>query len=88
MGDSDLLRSYEVSEAQLSNYFEFLRAVGIFSALVEGHAAEMAAKRTSMESAAKNAGEIINGLTIRYNRTRQAVITNELIDIITGASAL
>lgn len=48
----------------------------------------MAAKRTAMENATKNAGEMIVKLTMKYNRTRQAVITNELVDIITGASAL
>jgi len=48
----------------------------------------MAAKRTAMENATKNAGDMIQKLTLSYNRGRQAVITNELIDIITGASAL
>ena len=56
--------------------------------MVEGHAAEMCAKRAAMENATKNAGEMIGKLTMTYNRGRQAVITNELIDIITGASAL
>ncbi|KAG0262259.1 atp3 gamma subunit of the F1 sector of mitochondrial F1F0 ATP synthase [Mortierella polycephala] len=61
-------------------------------ALVEGHASEMSAKRTAMENATKNAtkntSEMVDRLTMAYNRTRQAAITSELVDIITGASAL
>ncbi|CAJ0647744.1 6226_t:CDS:2, partial [Entrophospora sp. SA101] len=72
----------------LENLQEFAFANSIYWGLVEGHAAEMAAKRTAMENATKNAGEMIDRLTLTYNRGRQAVITNELIDIITGASAL
>ena len=72
----------------LDHFSSYLLASQLFWALSEGHAAEMAAKRTAMENATKNAGEIIIRLTMKYNRTRQAVITNELVDIITGASAL
>lgn len=72
----------------LGHLTEYLFATRLFWALVEGHAAEMSSKRTSMENATKNAGEIVIGLTMKYNRTRQAVITNELVDIIVGASAL
>ncbi|KAJ1666705.1 atp3 gamma subunit of the F1 sector of mitochondrial F1F0 ATP synthase [Coemansia sp. RSA 1836] len=80
--------AYEYQEDILENLNEFLFANNLHWALVEGHAAEMAAKRTAMENATKNAGDMINRLTLQYNRGRQAVITNELIDIITGASAL
>ncbi|KAJ2908634.1 atp3 gamma subunit of the F1 sector of mitochondrial F1F0 ATP synthase, partial [Coemansia aciculifera] len=80
--------AYEYQEDVLENLNEFLFANNLHWALVEGHAAEMAAKRTAMENATKNAGDMINRLTLQYNRGRQAVITNELIDIITGASAL
>ncbi|KAJ2797937.1 atp3 gamma subunit of the F1 sector of mitochondrial F1F0 ATP synthase [Coemansia furcata] len=80
--------AYEYQEDILENLNEFLFANNLYWALVEGHAAEMAAKRTAMENATKNAGDMINRLTLQYNRGRQAVITNELIDIITGASAL
>ncbi|KAJ1650705.1 atp3 gamma subunit of the F1 sector of mitochondrial F1F0 ATP synthase [Dispira simplex] len=80
--------AYEVEGEVLENLQEFLMANSIHWALVEGHAAEMAAKRTAMENATKNAGEIIDKLTMIYNRGRQAAITNELVDIITGASAL
>ena len=79
---------YEVDEEVLDNYAEFTFANALYWGLTEGHAAEMAAKRTAMENATKNAGEMIDKLTLTYNRGRQAVITNELIDIITGASAL
>ncbi|KAJ2855425.1 atp3 gamma subunit of the F1 sector of mitochondrial F1F0 ATP synthase [Coemansia erecta] len=81
-------KAYEYQEDILENLNEFLFANSLHWALVEGHAAEMAAKRTAMENATKNAGDMINKLTLQYNRGRQAVITNELIDIITGASAL
>lgn len=85
---SPKLSAYEYDEDVLENYSEFLLASKLFAGLVEGHAAEMAAKRSAMENASKNAGEIADGLQMKYNRTRQAVITNELVDIITGASAL
>ena len=51
-------------------------------------AAEQAARMTSMEAATKNAGEMIDNLTLLYNRTRQAAITKELIEIVSGAQAL
>jgi F-type H+-transporting ATPase subunit gamma len=79
---------FEVEDDALENFSSYLLASQLFWALSEGHASEMAAKRTAMENATKNAGEIIIKLTMKYNRTRQAVITNELVDIITGASAL
>lgn len=79
---------YEIEDDVLSNLQDFNLANGIYWGLVEGHAAEMCAKRSAMENATKNAGEMIGKLTMTYNRGRQAVITNELIDIITGASAL
>jgi len=82
------INAYEFSDEVLENYADFLLASRLYWALVEGHAAEMAAKRTAMENASKNAGEIAEALQMKYNRTRQAVITNELVDIITGASAL
>jgi len=80
--------AYEMEEDVLEDLQEFNFANSIYWALVEGHAAEMSAKRTAMENATKNAGEMIHKLTLTYNRGRQAQITNDLIDIITGASAL
>ncbi|KAI9364284.1 ATP synthase F1, gamma subunit [Pilaira anomala] len=79
---------YEIEDDVLANLQEFSFANGLYWAMVEGHAAEMCAKRAAMENATKNAGEMISKLTMTFNRGRQAVITNELIDIITGASAL
>ncbi|KAF9189435.1 atp3 gamma subunit of the F1 sector of mitochondrial F1F0 ATP synthase [Haplosporangium sp. Z 767] len=85
---SENFAAYELDEEVLQNYNEFLLANNIYWALVEGHASEMSAKRTAMENATKNAGEMVDRLTMTYNRTRQAAITSELVDIITGASAL
>jgi F-type H+-transporting ATPase subunit gamma len=63
-------------------------AVQIYAALLESAASEQGARMTAMDSATRNAGEMINRLTITYNRTRQAVITKELIEIVSGAEAL
>ncbi|MBM3517290.1 MAG: F0F1 ATP synthase subunit gamma [Alphaproteobacteria bacterium] len=63
-------------------------AVQIFHALLENAAGEQGARMTAMDSASRNAGEMIDRLTLNYNRTRQAVITKELIEIISGAEAL
>ncbi|KAK3837433.1 MAG: ATP synthase F1, gamma subunit [Linnemannia gamsii] len=85
---SDAFAAYEMDDEVLENYNEFLFANNIYWGLVEGHASEMSAKRTAMENATKNAGEMVDRLTMTYNRSRQAAITSELVDIITGASAL
>ena len=63
-------------------------AVQIFRALLENAASEEGARMTAMDSATRNAGDMINRLTINYNRTRQAAITKELIEIISGAEAV
>ena len=63
-------------------------ATAIFSALLENGASEQGARMSAMDNATRNAGEMIDKLTIQYNRSRQAVITNELIEIISGAEAL
>ncbi len=60
----------------------------VFSALLENVAGEMGAKMTAMDNATRNAGELIDDLTLQYNRKRQANITKELIEIISGAEAL
>jgi F-type H+-transporting ATPase subunit gamma len=60
----------------------------LFGALLENNASEQGASMTAMDNATRNAGELINALTIQYNRTRQAAITTELIEIIAGAEAL
>jgi F-type H+-transporting ATPase subunit gamma len=63
-------------------------AVQIYRALVENAASEQGARMTAMDNATRNAGEMIEGLTLVYNRTRQAQITRELIEIVSGAEAL
>ncbi len=62
--------------------------VQVFQALLESAASEHGARMTAMDSATRNAGEMIDSLTLTYNRTRQAFITKELIEIISGAEAL
>ncbi|MDF0601495.1 F0F1 ATP synthase subunit gamma [Psychromarinibacter sp. C21-152] len=63
-------------------------ATQIFAGLLENGASEQGARMTAMDNATRNAGDMIDRLTIQYNRSRQAVITNELIEIISGAEAL
>ena len=63
-------------------------AIQIYSALLESAAGEQGARMTAMDSATRNAGDMINRLTLNYNRTRQANITKELIEIISGAEAV
>ena len=73
-----------ILEWLLPRYLEFT----VYRALAESAAAEMGARMTAMDSASKNAGELIDGLTLTYNRARQARITKELIEIVSGAAAL
>lgn len=63
-------------------------ATQIFTALLENGASEQGARMSAMDNATRNAGDMIDRLTIQYNRSRQAAITNELIEIISGAEAL
>ncbi len=63
-------------------------SVQIFRALLENAASEQGARMSAMDSATRNAGEVIDRLTLQYNRTRQAMITKELIEIISGAEAI
>ena len=63
-------------------------AVQVYKALLENSASEHGASMSAMDNATRNAGEMIDKLTLTYNRTRQAVITTELIEIISGAEAL
>jgi F-type H+-transporting ATPase subunit gamma len=63
-------------------------AIQIYKALLENAASEQGASMTAMDNATRNAGELIGKLTIEYNRSRQAAITKELIEIISGAEAL
>ena len=80
---------YEPDEAEILH--ELLPrniAVQVFRALLENVAGEFGAKMTAMDGATRNAGDVIDKLTLQYNRTRQAMITKELIEIISGAEAL
>ena len=63
-------------------------ATQVFTALLENGASEQGARMSAMDNATRNAGDMIDNLTIQFNRTRQAAITNELIEIISGAEAL
>ncbi|MFN9780143.1 MAG: F0F1 ATP synthase subunit gamma [Alphaproteobacteria bacterium] len=80
---------YEPDETQILN--DILPrnvSVQVFRALLENQASEQGARMAAMDSATRNAGEVIGELTLRYNRSRQAQITKELIEIISGAEAL
>jgi F-type H+-transporting ATPase subunit gamma len=93
---------FEASEGEGASYFDYEPdeqevlaellprgvATQIFSALLENGASEQGARMSAMDNATRNAGDMIERLTIEFNRTRQAVITNELIEIISGAEAL
>ncbi|KAG7293122.1 hypothetical protein NEMBOFW57_003168 [Staphylotrichum longicolle] len=79
--------AFEVDEELLSNLREYTLANSLYWALSEGHACEISARRNAMDNASKNAGEMISKYQILFNRTRQAVITGELVEIITGATA-
>jgi F-type H+-transporting ATPase subunit gamma len=63
-------------------------SVQVYRALIESYASEQGARMTAMDNATRNAGDMIDSLTLTYNRTRQATITRELIEIISGAEAL
>ena len=83
------LYDYEPSEeAILADLLPRSIATAIFSALLENGASEQGARMSAMDNATRNAGEMVDKLTIQYNRSRQAVITNELIENISGAEAL
>ena len=88
--DADVtLYDYEPSEEEiLADLLPRGVATAIFSALLENAASEQGARMSAMDNATRNAGDMIDQLTIEFNRSRQAVITNELIEIISGAEAL
>ncbi|MBN9431602.1 MAG: F0F1 ATP synthase subunit gamma [Bosea sp.] len=84
-----VIYEYEPDEAAiLDDLLPRNVSVQILSALLENVASEMGAKMSAMDNATRNAGEMIKKYTLRYNRTRQAMITKELIEIISGAEAL
>jgi F-type H+-transporting ATPase subunit gamma len=72
----------------MADLYEFMLSTQMYHCFMDGATAEQSARMTAMENASKNANEMIDSLTLRYNRARQARITTELIEIISGASAL
>jgi F-type H+-transporting ATPase subunit gamma len=83
------LYDYEPSEeGSLTDLLPRNVATQVFTALLENGASEQGARMSAMDNATRNAGDMINRLTIQYNRSRQAAITKELIEIISGAEAL
>ena len=86
---SNSVFEFEPSEEEILNdLLPRNLATQLFSSQIESTASELAARMTAMDNATRNAGEMIDKLTLQYNRTRQAVITSELIEIISGAEAL
>ena len=80
---------YEPSEQEiLSEILPGNLKIQVFRALLESSASEHGARMSAMDNATRNAGDMIDGLTQTFNRTRQAKITSELIEIISGAEAL
>ncbi|MEC7049141.1 MAG: F0F1 ATP synthase subunit gamma [Pseudomonadota bacterium] len=87
--DSGVSYEYEPDEEELlAAVLPRNISTQIYSALLESSAAELAARMTAMDNATRNAGDLIDRLTLVYNRTRQATITKELIEIISGAEAV
>jgi F-type H+-transporting ATPase subunit gamma len=90
-GSGEVRAVYEFEpdeEAILKELLPRNLAVQIYGALVENAASEQGARMTAMDNATRNAGDMINRLSIQYNRQRQAAITTELVEIISGAEAL
>ncbi|KAK0221048.1 ATPase, F1 complex, gamma subunit domain-containing protein [Armillaria nabsnona] len=88
LAESSKFKTYEMEDDFTKDLSQFSLANAIYALLVEGHACEISARRNAMDNASKNAGDMIDRLQMQFNRGRQAAITNELVDIITGASAL
>ncbi|QSZ33911.1 hypothetical protein DSL72_005485 [Monilinia vaccinii-corymbosi] len=87
IANSPNFSAFEIEDETLGNLREYTLANSLFWALAEGHACEQSARRNAMDNASKNAGDMITKYQILFNRTRQAVITGELVEIITGAAA-
>jgi len=89
---SEVLYPFEVEPENdpetLQNFFEYTFATQLWHSLMENATSEQSSRMNAMENASKNAGEMIEKLSLQYNRARQARITTELIEIISGASAL
>ena len=80
---------FEAEEDEiLSNLLPMNISTQIFKSMLENSASEQGSRMTAMDNATRNAGELVDELTINYNRSRQAAITKELIEIISGAESL
>jgi len=86
---ADSIAAYDSLDSDvIQSYVEYSLASLIYYTMKENATSEQSSRMTAMDNASKNAGEMIDKLTMTFNRTRQAVITRELIEIISGASAL
>lgn len=89
ISQSPKLTQYDsIDESVLRSYYEYSLAALVFYAMKENACSEQSARMSAMDNASKNAGEMIQKYQLLFNRTRQAVITRELIEIISGAAAL
>ena len=91
-GEDEPMVEYEFEPSTkseiLDDLYEYMLTSQLYYCFMDGATAEQSSRMTAMENATKNAGEMIDSLTLQYNRARQARITTELIEIISGASAL
>jgi len=89
LSQSPAMTSYDsIDEEVLQSFQEFQLANTMYYAIKENYTSEQGARMVSMDGATKNAGEIIDKMSLQFNRTRQAVITTELTEIISGVAAL
>jgi F-type H+-transporting ATPase subunit gamma len=88
VGQEELSAYDELDSYVLKDYSDFTLASSIYYGMLQGQASEQSARMSAMEAASTNAGDMIDSLQLQFNRTRQAVITRELIEIISGAAAL
>merc|ERR1719491_82691 len=80
---------FESDKAEvMQDMYEYMIASQAFHSFMDGAASEQSSRMSAMENATKNAGEMVDSLTLKYNRARQSRITTELIEIISGASAI
>jgi F-type H+-transporting ATPase subunit gamma len=87
--EAEEISAYEEVDAEtVEAYTQFNLAASMFYTMLEAQASEQSARMSAMDNATSNAGDMIDKLTLTFNRTRQAVITRELIEIISGAAAL
>jgi len=91
-GEAEPMIAYEfepdTKSEILIDLYEYMLTSQLYHSFMDGAAAEQSSRMAAMENASKNAGEMIDSLTLKYNRARQARITTELIEIISGASAI